>query len=374
MAGIYIHIPYCRQACHYCDFHFSTNFKTKNELIKSISREMELRKGYLKDEPVESIYFGGGTPSLLEESEIRLLIDQIRENHSVERDVEITFEANPENLSIEYLECLKSLGINRISIGIQSFNDLQLKYLNRNHNANEAINSFENARRVGFDNINIDLIYGISEENTIWQANISQALDLSPEHISAYCLTIEEKTVFGNWHKTGKLLGINEETGASHFESAHTSLSKAGFQHYEISNFCKPGLYAKHNTSYWKNRKYLGVGPGAHSYDMNTRQYNVSNNALYIKSLNGGNFSSKVEKLTTIDKVNECLLTGLRTIWGCNLEEINNKHGIDLLEKKIRSINHLLSSGLGKLDKATLSLTTSGWLIADKIVSDLMID
>ncbi len=374
MAGIYIHIPYCRQACHYCNFHFSTNLKTRNELVKSIVREMEIRKNYLNDEPVESIYFGGGTPSLLEENEIRMLTDLIRDNQSIDKDVEITFEANPETLDLEYLECLISLGINRLSIGIQSFSDFQLKYLNRNHTAKQAIQSFKNARNAGFSNINIDLIYGISEENNIWQTDIKQALDLRPEHISTYCLTIEEKTVFGNWHKTGKLLKISEETGATHFEMAHHSLSQAGFQHYEISSFCKPGLYAKHNTSYWKNRRYVGLGPGAHSYNVNSRQYNVSNNALYIRSVNGGKISFKMEELSTVDKVNEALLTGLRTIWGCDLGEINKRHGIDLLEKKKHSINHLLRSGLGKLDKTTLSLTTSGWLMADQIVSDLMIE
>lgn len=279
MAGIYIHIPFCKQACHYCDFHFSTSQQTRVDLIRSITKEIELQKDYLEGEIVQTIYVGGGTPSLLEAHELLSILDTIRSFFPIIPNPEITLEANPDDLTISKLKDLSRLGINRLSIGIQSFHAEFLTFLNRSHDSVTAIECVWHAREIGFKNISIDLIYAIpSESDFQWSEDIRQAIALQPDHISCYALTIEEKTVFGRWAATGKFKATDDDTAARHLEILMTELELAGFDHYEISNFARQGFHAKHNSNYWRQEKYLGVGPSAHSYNGNSRQFNISNN------------------------------------------------------------------------------------------------
>lgn len=374
MAGLYFHIPFCKQACHYCDFHFSTNQTLKSELINQLATELTLQKDYLQGEPIETIYLGGGTPSLLSAHELDILFTSIQKNYKVATDVEVTLEANPDDLNPEKLSEMKSAGVNRLSIGIQSFDETVLKFLNRAHTSTEALNCVENARKAGIQNISIDLIYSIpgQDEETL-QKNLATALSLLPNHISAYSLTMEEKTVFGRWANKGKLQAMEEDQSAQQFELVMDSLTQSGFQHYEISNYCLPGFQSKHNTSYWKGKKYLGLGPSAHSYDGATRQFNISNNHLYIKSIQKGILPYDREELTSENKINEYLFTSLRTEWGCDLNYLKNQFGYNLASQNKPYLNQLLASDLIELKDDTITLTRTGKLLADRIASDLFV-
>ena len=283
MAGIYIHIPFCKQACHYCDFHFSTNTSKQAQLLQAIGNELLIQKNYLGEEKINTLYFGGGTPSILSTDEVNNIFDIISGNFDVAPSAEITLEANPDDLVSEKLIAFKKIGINRLSIGIQSFDDAVLRFLNRAHDSRMATSSFQEARDVGFENISIDLMYALpGQDLTDWKKNIDRALALGPNHISAYSLTIEAKTVFGKWAADKKIKVRSDDASAQELLLLIEELERDGFEHYEVSNFSKPGYISKHNSSYWKGEKYLGVGPSAHSYNGTSRQFNISNNHLYI--------------------------------------------------------------------------------------------
>lgn len=374
MAGIYLHIPFCKQACHYCDFHFSTNTSRMSEMVNALESEITHRKGYLHNEKVETIYFGGGTPSLLHAKEINRLLSTINREFTVSPNAEVTLEANPDDLDLQILTDIAAAGVNRLSIGVQSFDDNVLKFLNRAHNGRSAVQAVRDARAAGFRNISIDLIYAITNQTEYeWKETLREALALSPEHISSYCLTIEERTVFGNWLKKGRIQSTPDEHAAAHFEILIEELKGAGFEQYEVSNFARPGFQSKHNSSYWKNQIYLGVGPSAHSFNGMTRQFNVANNHEYLKKLASGEPHYEVEQLSREDQINEHLLTGLRTIWGCNLAYLKNTFGYDLMAHQEQRILALITNGLAEQHGDVVRLTQKGFFVADKISSDLFL-
>ncbi|MEO1055014.1 MAG: radical SAM family heme chaperone HemW [Bacteroidota bacterium] len=373
LAGIYIHIPFCKQACHYCDFHFSTSLSLKEKFLEAIETEISLQKEYLYNETVETIYFGGGTPSLLSSSEISKQLEQLRSTFVINENTEVTLEANPDDLSRTKLEDLYSAGINRLSIGIQSFDNNILTYLNRAHNAVEAFECVEQARMIGFENISIDLIYAIKEDNhKRWQRDLEKCLSLHPEHISAYSLTIEEKTAFGNWLNKGKISVVNDAFAVDEYNMLCEALGENGYDHYEVSNFSLPGLASKHNSNYWRQQKYLGLGPSAHSYNQISRHFNISNNNLYIKALIRQELPNEIEYLAVEDQINEYLLTGLRTSWGCEIDKLKD-YGLDVLTQHKKYIEELESRKMIILENNCMRLTEKGLLMADKIASDMFI-
>lgn len=380
---LYLHIPFCKQACHYCDFHFSTNLKSKADLVAAICHEIELQKDYLPTRTLETIYLGGGTPSLLTGKELGQIFEAIHRIYQVRSDSEITLEANPDDLTSQKLLELKPF-INRLSIGLQSFHKPYLRFMNRAHNAQESESCVKLAQDSGFENLTIDLIYGMSErlldiktsgktDEQIWQADLEKAIGLNTPHISAYNLTIEPKTALGNWLKKGKIKPVDEELSARHFEQMVRSLTQAGYEQYEISNFAKNGQYARHNSSYWKRRPYLGVGPSAHSFNGASRQYNVANNTKYVKALQENRLDFELEILTAFDQINDYLLTSLRTIWGCDLRVIQEIGGIDLLEIQKQYLTAFVENGWLKISNNVLFLTSKGKLFADRIASDLFL-
>lgn len=372
MAGIYIHIPFCKQACHYCDFHFSTSTTRQRQLINAIGQELRLQHNYLGEEKISTIYFGGGTPSLLSSDEVIQVLDLLNDTYDVNSLSEMTLEANPDDLTPEKLADLKRIGINRLSIGIQSFDDSILKFLNRAHDSALAMRSFEYARKLGFDNISVDLMYAIpGQDLKAWEKNIDHLIALAPEHISTYSLTIEERTVFGKWASEKIINPRDNDDSATDLLLLIEKLEGAGYHHYEVSNFSKPGCMSKHNSSYWKGEKYLGVGPSAHSYNGVERQFNISNNHLYINSIEAGEIPATIEILTREDKINECLLTGLRTSWGTNLQTLLKNHQHDLLKIHSQYIQKLIDSNYALISDESLILTKKGRLLADKIASDL---
>lgn len=372
MAGLYIHIPFCKQACHYCDFHFSTNLQRKHELIQALCQEMVLQQSYLGIKELHTVYFGGGTPSILSSEEFSLLLETIRHNFTIIPHAEITVEANPDDLSPEKLRLLQQAGVNRLSIGIQTFDDDILRFLNRAHDGNMAETCVQGARSAGFTNLNVDIIYAIPGQSVaMLEESLDRTLSLNPEHISAYALTIEEKTVFGNWAAKGKITPLADDETAFRMEWLIKKLSDAGYEHYEVSNFCKPGLYSRHNSSYWNGEPYLGIGPGAHSYNGASRQYNVSNNHHYLRALQQNIIPCEIETLTATDIINEYLLISLRTSRGCNLAKLKNDMQFDLLQRHGRYLEDLFDKKLAVLEKDTLKLTSRGLLLADQIVADL---
>lgn len=374
MAGLYIHIPFCKQACHYCDFHFSTTLDYRDEMVKAIGKEISLRKEYLSGETIETIYFGGGTPSLLSTPELNFILQTVYNTFSISTDPEITLEANPDDLTEEKLRHLKASGINRLSIGIQSFDDTILKYLNRAHDSTMARRCVTNANAIGFNNISLDLIYAIPTlDDHLWRKNINEALTLRPQHISSYALTIEEKTVFGKWASHGKIKLVDDDQAGAQLQILVDTLGMENYEQYEVSNFSLPGFYSRHNSSYWKNKKYLGVGPSAHSYNEHTRQYNVSNNHSYLKSISQGFIPATLETLSREDRINEYLLTRLRTSWGVNLDKLRQEFAFDLQEAHAGYINNLVENNLADITNGVLVLTKAGKLLADKIASDLFI-
>jgi oxygen-independent coproporphyrinogen III oxidase len=343
-------------------------------MVTAIKRELTLQQSYLGGEEVETIYFGGGTPSILSAADICSILSTISGTFKISANPEVTLEANPDDLTFEKLTDFRSLGINRLSIGIQSFDDSILSYLNRPHNSAAAVQCFTTARNTGFTNISIDLIYAIpSLSEEAWEKNIARAIALEPEHISSYSLTIEKKTVFGNWLDHGKLTAVKDDDAATQLEMLTDQLTRNGFDQYEVSNFGKPGFYSRHNSSYWRQEKYLGVGPSAHSYDGTSRQFNIKNNHLYVKAIGEETIPFEREILTREDRVNDYLLTTLRTSWGCNLDTLSAKFNYNLLGEHQNYLNNLLENELAKLDKNSLQLTNKGKLLADKIASDLFL-
>jgi oxygen-independent coproporphyrinogen III oxidase len=374
MAGVYLHIPFCKQACYYCDFHFSTNHEVKAEMAHALAIEIGLQKDFLNREEIQTIYFGGGTPSLLTEKELYQLLETIHKHHPVSAQTEITLEANPDDLFKKNLALFKKSGITRLSIGIQSFQNDLLKFLNRVHQSTTALTTFYHAREAGFDNISMDLMYAIPGlDDSRWLQDIHQTIELNPEHISCYSLTIEEKTAFGKWLHSGKLKPVDEETAARQLEILMDTLEQAGYEHYEVSNFSKPGFHSRHNSNYWKQEKYLGIGPSAHSYNRNIRQYNINNNHLYLKAIQRGQVPAEVETLTPENKINEYILTTLRTHWGTDFGVLLQQHQYDLHQANRAYIQQLIDAGLATLYQKVLTLTRSGKLLADKIASDLFV-
>jgi oxygen-independent coproporphyrinogen-3 oxidase len=372
MAGIYFHIPFCKQACHYCDFHFSTNQEKKGEMVDALVRELELQKTYLGGEPVETVYFGGGTPSLLSVAEIETLLQAVAKNFTQVPTGEITLEANPDDLHAEKLVDLRAAGINRLSIGIQSFDDQVLHFLHRAHSASAAQQCLEQARAADFDNISLDLIYAIPGQPVeTWRENILRALSFAPEHISSYSLTIEEKTAFGKWAATGKLKAVEDDLAAAQLEMLVEMLDTAGYEQYEVSNFARPGYYSRHNSSYWQQKKYLGIGPSAHSYDGQSRQYNVANNHLYLRGLHEDKIPFTHEALTPEDVINDYLLTTLRTAWGTDLRKLRQEFQYDLQALHGPYLDTLCAESLAIVSGDTLRLTRRGKMLADKIAADL---
>ncbi|MEO5910704.1 MAG: radical SAM family heme chaperone HemW [Pelobium sp.] len=374
MAGIYIHIPFCKQACHYCDFHFSTSLKYKEEMLASLHREIRLQQGYLDNQLVETIYFGGGTPSLLSADEISELIESIQDTFEVAKDPEITLEANPDDLNIENLKDLRNTAINRLSIGVQSFFDEDLKWMNRAHHATEAESAIKRAQDYGLENITIDLIYGyplLSDQK--WQHNIAKTIDFGIPHISSYSMTVEPQTALASFINSGKQKPMNEAQSAKQFQVLIEELSASGFEHYEISNFAKPQQYSKHNTNYWRGLNYLGIGPSAHSFNGESRQWNVANNAKYLAEINLGKIPFELEKLTTENKFNEYVMTSLRTMWGIDLLKVEKEFNSDAKKKLLASAEKYLDKNWLASADQKLKLTTVGKLYADLIASELFI-
>lgn len=374
MAGIYIHIPFCKQACHYCDFHFSTNLRLKVPMLAAIHQELRLQQSYLQGKKVTSIYLGGGTPSLLEIQEIAAIMACIQQLFSCEEVKEVTLEANPDDLNVDNLVALRAVGINRLSIGIQTFDEALLRYLNRAHDAAKAVASLEMAEKAGFDDLNIDLIYAIAEQSEqMLKRDLALATQFHPTHISAYCLTIEPNTAFGRWLEKGKLRTVDEEVAAQHFNWVADTLAAQGYEQYEISNFSLPGYQARHNTNYWKRGNYLGIGPGAHSYNGISRQHNIAHNQQYITHIQSGIIPCTIEMLQPQDHINEYIMTSLRTKWGCNIHYLQENYKYDLLGQHCTYLKQLISRELAYIQQNILFLTQQGKLLADKIAADLFV-
>lgn len=374
MAGIYLHIPFCKQACHYCDFHFITSLRYKEDMVAAMKKELRLRKDCFGQEQIETIYFGGGTPSVLTAEEIQGILNEITELYPVANHAEITLEANPDDLNAQKVKALRGSPINRFSIGVQSFFDADLLWMNRPHNAIEAEASIKRAQDSGFENITIDLIYGfplLTDEK--WRSNIQKALELEVPHISSYSMTVEPRTALASFINKGKQVSMDDAQSAAQFIVLMDLLNKGGFEHYEISNFAKSGFYSKHNSNYWKGEKYIGIGPSAHSYNGETRSWNIANNNKYLEALNKGIIPETVEELSQLDKVNEYIMTSLRTIWGLDLGRIGSEFGTDYRAMTEESLQIFLEKDQLKRNDNIVTLTTSGKLFADHIASELFI-
>lgn len=374
MAGIYIHIPFCKQACHYCDFHFSTSLKQKTALVNQIAHEAHLRAEELSGLDVNTIYFGGGTPSLLSGDEIAFLAEEIRKIYRVSSDVEFTLEANPDDLSAAKVQELKAAGVNRLSIGIQSFSDASLKWMNRAHNSREALECISAAHHAGFDNISVDLIYGLPGlTRDAWLGELKKVKALGIQHVSAYCLTVESGTALGHWVKKGKEKPVDEDAAKLQFEMLIEELNNAGIEQYEVSNFAKKGFQSRHNSAYWRGEKYIGLGPAAHSFDGASRSWNVSNNTRYIQALQANDLPSTSEELKSNDRFNEWVMTGLRTASGIELRYGEKRFGIDIARKYHSEIDKLITNEMATLDDSRLALTKKGLFFADGIAADFFI-
>lgn len=373
MSGIYIHIPFCKQACHYCDFHFSTSMKKKEEMVLALVKEMELRKDEFQNEVVETIYFGGGTPSVLSINNIRFLIDAVYQNYQVVENPEITLEANPDDLNNETIIQYANSPINRLSIGVQSFFDDDLQLMNRAHNSEEANKCLAFAIQ-HFDNISIDLIYGMPNmSNEKWLQNIETALSYNIPHISSYVLTVEPKTVLLKMIKSGAISSLDDDLAQEHFYILIDKLQENGFVNYELSNFGKTNYFSKNNTAYWLSKKYIGIGPSAHSFNGESRSWNVSNNSLYLKAITENKLPSESEILSKTDQYNEYIMTGLRTIWGVSLEKIETEFGSIFLDYLNQQAEKYISDNLLKLENNILKTTKKGKFLCEGIASDLFL-
>lgn len=381
MSGIYIHIPFCKQACHYCDFHFSTSLKKKPELVNALCQELVLRKNELKDE-VETIYFGGGTPSLLTSKELNQIFEAVYSNYSISENPEITLEANPDDLLYVDLSAVEDLvntklisfqnsGINRLSIGIQSFFEEDLKMMDRAHNASEALDCIKEAKKY-FGNISIDLIYGIPGMSVErWAKNIEIALELDVPHLSCYALTVEPKTALKKFIDKGIVPPVDEELAKQHYEILVELTEQAGFDNYEFSNFGKPGFESRNNTAYWEGKPYLGIGPSAHSFDGKSRSWNVANNSKYIKSITANVLPSEKETLSNKDRYNEYIMTGLRTKKGISLTKTETDFGPEFRDYLMQQAKRYLENGLLLFENQTIMISRNGKFLGDGIASDL---
>lgn len=373
MAGLYIHIPFCKKACHYCNFYFSTNQKHKYEFLQALCKELQQRATELKNTTVSSIYFGGGTPSLLTSEDLNLIFKTIETYYKIAPSAEITLEANPDDLKNSKIKMLSETQINRLSIGVQSFFEEDLQLMNRAHNANEAVESLKIASQY-FDNISIDLMYGMPQMSVErWRENLKVALDLGIKHMSCYALTVEPKTALEHFIKTSKHPPMNDALAASHFQVLIEDTQKAGLTHYEVCSFGTPEYFSQHNTSYWLGKPYLGVGPSAHSFDGKKRSWNVSNNTTYIKTLAKNQLPLTEEILTPENRFNEYLMTGLRTMWGVSLRNIDKNYGSEFKTQLLENAQKHLNSKMLILENDVLKTTNKGKFLCDGIASDLFI-
>jgi oxygen-independent coproporphyrinogen III oxidase len=369
LAGIYIHIPFCKQACNYCNFHFTTSLRHKNELVAALLKEIEIQREYLEKETVRTIYLGGGTPSLLDISDISSLVEKIKTVYVVAENAELTLETNPDDINEEKLISWKETGINRLSIGVQSFFEEDLQWMNRAHTVEQAMGNLQLARQY-FNNITIDLIYGKPGlTNEKWKHNVETAISFNIPHLSCYALTVEPKTPLQKMISLGKAQDVNPDKQSEQFLLLMQWLEEAGYEHYEISNFAKPGFRSRHNSSYWQGKKYLGIGPSAHSFDGNSRQWNISNNTIYIESIGKGIVPFEKEILTTVQKTNEYIMTSLRTSEGLDTDKIEKEIRDKLIGKAGKYIKH----GSMKQENNYLVLTKEGKLLADGIAAGLFI-
>lgn len=372
LPGIYIHIPFCRQACTYCDFHFSTSLSGKEGVVTSILREIDLRQGYLIQKHLDSIYFGGGTPSLLSAGDLERIFAALKRYFSWTPEAEITLEANPDDITAGALRMWKAAGINRLSIGLQSFNEEELRWMNRAHTAAESLASVKMAQDMGFSNLTIDLIYGSKFQTlALWEDTLNTAIALGTPHISSYNLTIESRTALGVKYSKGREPAVSDELSSRLFLTMSEMLGAAGFVHYEISNFGKAGFFARHNSNYWLQQPYLGLGPSAHSFDGLSRQWNVRNNQRYSRALQEGTDFFEKEELTVRDRYNEYVLTRLRTIWGCDAEEIERLFGVEIIThfKQVAAANEKFLFR----KESVFTLQPGARLLADGIASDFFI-
>lgn len=374
MAGIYLHIPFCRQACSYCDFHFSTNRSRQDDMVRALLAEARLYADFFEEgSSIDTVYFGGGTPSLLTADQIRELLSTLHDLFFVSRDAEITLEANPDDLDRPHLEAMRSAGINRLSIGVQSFSEADLKSMRRSHNAAQAHDAIRDARSAGFDNISLDLIYGIPGSSMAqWQANVQQALDLGPQHLSAYALTVEPQTLLHD--QVGKGFVALPEDAAYHQQFFHLidALEAAGWEHYELSNFARPGFRSRHNSSYWKGVPYLGLGPSAHSYRNPQRAWNLRNNAAYLRSIaEGGKGLRESETLSPRDRLNEYLMTHFRKAEGVDLDLLQSEWNFDLMEGEREALEVFQQNGWMAREGNMLVLSREGKMMSDAIVREL---
>lgn len=372
---IYIHIPFCKQKCSYCNFHFSTSLQLKDEMLSALKKELALRQNEFPEQQIKSLYFGGGTPSVLSVDELKSLIDEVLKYYSFDEAIEITLEANPDDLNSTYLKELSRTEVNRLSIGTQSFFDADLELMNRAHNASQAESSIKRAQDSGFENISIDLIYGSPTSNfEQWKENLNKTIALQVPHISSYALTIEPKTALNNWISKGEISAPKENLQQEAFFYMSEFLKNNGFDHYEISNFGKPGFHSKHNTAYWQYLPYLGIGPSAHSYNgVDERSWNLANNSLYIKNLHQDILPKEVEKLSEQDRFNEMIMIGLRTTFGVNLTQLKNRFS----EKILKYFDEILSEKLNEekvmIENNHLKIPEKHWFLADGIASDFFI-
>ena len=373
MAGIYIHIPFCKRRCIYCDFFSTTQSEKKPTYIHALCQELEIRKDYLQGEDIETIYLGGGTPSQLSLEELESIFTTIYNIYKVKEDAEITLEANPDDLAPEYVAMLRQLPVNRISMGIQTFQEDILKLLHRRHTAQQAIEAFQRCRNAGFQNISIDLMYGLPNETLeTWREDLKKALSLYPEHISAYHLIYEEGTTLWNLREQRQVEEANEELSVTLFKTLIDELTQAGYQHYEISNFCLPGLHSRHNSSYWTGKKYLGCGPSAHSFNGLSRQWNVASLEAYLNGMSLGKPDYEIEELDLYTRYNDFVITSIRTCRGMSLSHLHTEYGEELYRYCLRMAKSYLEQGLLEKKGDNLKLTPKGIFISDGIMSDLL--
>ena len=372
MSGIYIHIPFCKKACHYCNFHFSTSMRHADDMVNAIRQEIRLRKQDAKL-PVETIYFGGGTPSVLITQQLRVLLGEVYNQFEVIDNPEITLEANPDDLSSAYILAIQNLGVNRLSIGVQSFLDDELTLMNRAHNASQALSSVERAKKV-FDNVSIDLLFG-NPNTTLddWKRNLDRALQLEVPHISSYALTLEPKTVLERFVDKGLVSTLDENVVEAQFHYLVDTLTQAGYDHYELSSFGKAGYHSQNNMGYWQGKTYLGIGPSAHGFDGNQRYWNVSNNASYMQQITKGELPQTIEKLSVVDRFNESIMVGLRASWGVSLQAMENDLGLRYRQHLEDQAKRFVDEGLLHIDNNALKTTPKGAFLADGISADLFL-
>ncbi|WP_194850271.1 radical SAM family heme chaperone HemW [Nonlabens antarcticus] len=371
MSGIYIHIPFCKQACHYCDFHFVTSLKHKNRMTAAIKSELLLRKDEAQNTIIETIYFGGGTPSVLESTAIDEIIETIYAHYEVIVDPEITLEANPDDLTPQIIEDLALTKINRLSIGVQSFFEADLQLMNRAHNAAEAVDCISLSRK-RFPNISIDLIYGIPGlTDDRWRENLSKAIELKVPHISSYALTVEDDTALKSFIEQGIIDQVDDEQAQRQFNILLDMMQLHSYENYEFSNFGKAGFFSKNNTAYWTGKSYMGIGPSAHGFDGKRRSWNINNNVKYLKAIENGDLPQEVEVLTTVDRYNEYIMTGLRTIYGVSLTHVEKEFGVQFKEYLLEQSTTYLKDHLLYLDADILLVTRKGKFLSDGIASEL---